>query len=72
MKTTLTFNGPDDEYNLDNALNGGDMRAAIDEALNQIRTRLKYHEPGPTEEETRFLEKLRDGLAEGISKCKQY
>ena len=70
MKTTLTFSGPDDEYDLDNALNGTRMRMAIDAALARIRSRLKHE--SPSDEEVKTLEDVRALLVEGISRCEDY
>jgi len=63
---TLSFRIEDrfDEYDVDCARNGVKLNIAIWDALQAIRSRLKYNDDNVTDEERAFLEELRSNLGE--------
>lgn len=63
---TLSFRIEDrfDEYDVDCARNGVKLNIAIWDAINKIRSQLKYNDEGMSDKEREFLESLRSDLSE--------
>lgn len=64
MKGTLTFNLPEERQEFQTAVHAGDIALALWEIENAMRSRLKYSDPAPSEDEQEFLTQLRLMISE--------
>jgi len=65
MKSTITFNLPQEQKELENALNGTKYRSILTDLDEMLRSKLKYDET-LTGEQEQIYQELRDSIQEAF------